>query len=164
MSFKNSLKDTSFHIFIKLFRDLSLSRMLVEFILKAVYFTMFGKTFQIYGVHIPRKCIESRNFYWCQPTLLHSKLFPKFLLSLRSQREITDCRKKCCLGEWVIYWFSQAAFCSNICFPQQQKGMEESMIYFIKIQSEKMKMTWNIRLFTFCMIRNFYKCDSFIVF
>ena len=32
---------------------------------------MRGKNFQIYGVHIPRKCIES----W------HSKLDPKFFLS-----------------------------------------------------------------------------------
>ena len=30
---------------------------------------------------------------------------------------------------------------SKICFPQQQKGVEETMICFIKIQSENMKMT-----------------------
>ena len=41
---------------------------------------------------------------------------------------------------------------SKICFPQQQKGVEETMICFIKIQSENMKMTWNIRFFIFCMI------------
>ena len=34
------------------------------------------------------------------------------------------------------------------------------MICFIKIRSENMKMTWNIRLFIFCMICNFSKCDD----
>ena len=29
---------------------------------------------------------------------------------------------------------------SKICFPQQQKGVEETMICFIKIQSENMKI------------------------
>ena len=45
----------------------------------------------------------------------------------------------------------------------KQKGMEKTMIHFIKIQSENMKMTWNIILFIFCMICNFSKCDNFIV-
>ena len=52
---------------------------------------------------------------------------------------------------------------SKICFPQQQKGVEETMICFIKIQSENMKMIWNIRLFIFCMICNFFKCDGLTV-
>ena len=40
------------------------------------------------------------------------------------------------------------------------------MICFIKIQSENIKMTWNInlfKLFYFCMICNFLKCGSFTV-
>ena len=37
------------------------------------------------------------------------------------------------------------------------------MICFIKIQSENMKMTWNISLFTFCMICNFSRCDGLAV-
>ena len=37
------------------------------------------------------------------------------------------------------------------------------MIFFIKIQSENMKMTWNISLFIFCMICNFSECDGFTV-
>ena len=53
---------------------------------------------------------------------------------------------------------------SKICFSQQQKGEEETMICFIKIQSENMKLTRNIRLFIFCMICNFFKCDGFTVF
>ena len=32
-----------------------------------------------------------------------------------------------------------------------------------KIQSENLKMTWNIRFFIFCMIWNFFKYDGFIV-
>ena len=30
---------------------------------------MCGKIFQIYGVHIPRKCIDSRHFYSCSSPL-----------------------------------------------------------------------------------------------
>ena len=34
-------------------------------------------------------------------------------------------------------------------FTPRQKWWEEAMIYSIKIQSENMKMTWNISLFPF---------------
>ena len=44
--------------------------MLVEFSIKVVYSTMCITTFQIYGVHIPRKCIESSCFYSCSPSSL----------------------------------------------------------------------------------------------
>ena len=37
------------------------------------------------------------------------------------------------------------------------------MICFIKIQSEIMKMTWNISLYIVCMICHFSKCDDFTV-
>ena len=50
-------------------------------------------------------------------------------------------------------------FCPNFqifCFPQQQKRVEKTMICFIRIQSENKNMTWNIRLFIFCMICNFF--------
>ena len=40
-------------------------------------------------------------------------------------------------------------------FPPRQKGWEEAMICTIKIQSENMKMTWNISLFPFGMIAIF---------
>ena len=55
----------------------------------------------------------------------------------------------------------QAGFFENI-FPQDERR-GETMICFIKSQSENMKMTWNIRLFMFCMIYDFYKCDGFTV-
>ena len=37
------------------------------------------------------------------------------------------------------------------------------MICFIKIESENMKMIWNIELFIFCMIYDFSKRDGFTV-
>ena len=43
------------------------------------------------------------------------------------------------------------------------KSVEETMICFIKIQAENMKMTWNISLYISCMICNFSKCDGFTV-
>ena len=58
----------------------------------------------------------------------------------------------------------QVKFFENL-FPPRAKnnGVEETMICFIKIQSENMKMTWNIGLFICCMIYNFCKCDGFTV-
>ena len=37
------------------------------------------------------------------------------------------------------------------------------MIYFIKIQSENMTMTWNISLFIFSVICNFFRYDDFLI-
>ena len=37
------------------------------------------------------------------------------------------------------------------------------MICIIKIQSDKMKITWTISLFIFCMIYYFCKCDGYTV-
>ena len=45
----------------------------------------------------------------------------------------------------------------------KNKGVEETMICFIKIQSENMKMTWNISLFICYMIYIFSKFDGFTV-
>ena len=63
MPFKINLKDFIVSYFYKLLSALSLSRMLAEFFLKFVDSSMCGKNFQIYGVDIYRKCIESRQFY-----------------------------------------------------------------------------------------------------
>ena len=55
----------------------------------------------------------------------------------------------------------QVQLFENLCSPRaKNKMMEENMICFIKIQSEKMKITWNNSLFIFCMIYNFSKCDG----
>ena len=48
----------------------------------------------------------------------------------------------------------QVEFFENL-FPPRQKGLEEAMICSVKIQSENMKMTWNISLFPFGMIAIF---------
>ena len=42
------------------------------------------------------------------------------------------------------------------------KRVDKTMICFIKIQPENMKMTWNIS-FIFRMIYNFCKCGGFTV-
>ena len=60
--------------------------MLVEFSLKLLHSTMCGKNLQIYGVHIPRKRIDSRHFYSCPSAY---KTLPKFLSSCPRQKEIT---------------------------------------------------------------------------
>ena len=48
-------------------------------------------------------------------------------------------------------------------FPPTAEKSGGIMIYFIIIQSENMKMTWDINLFIFCMICHFFKCDGFTV-
>ena len=126
--------------------------MFVESSLKVVYSTMYGKKFQIYGVHIPRKCIESRHFYSC-PLPPHSVLTLKFLSSHPSQKEITH--SQLLITQLIIP--RQHFFWKSAPPPQQQKGVEETMICFIRIQSENMKVVWNIRLFVFCVICNFFK-------
>ena len=47
---------------------------------------------------------------------------------------------------------------------QKKQGVEKTTICFIRIQSENIKMTWNIGLFIFCIICNFSKCGDFKVF
>ena len=56
----------------------------------------------------------------------------------------------------------QVEFFENL-LPPKTEGVDEAMICSIKIQSENMKMTWNISLFTFWMVFNFSKCDGFTV-
>ena len=57
----------------------------------------------------------------------------------------------------------QVRFFENLLPFPKTKGAEEIMILSIKIQSETVKMTWNISLFIFRMICNFSKCDDFTV-
>ena len=49
--------------------------MLVEISLKVVYSNTCGKSYQIDGVRIPKKCIESIHFYSCDLPP-HLKLVP----------------------------------------------------------------------------------------
>ena len=49
----------------------------------------------------------------------------------------------------------KGVFFRNSVSPDSKKGVEETMICFIEIQSENMKMTWHIKFFIFCTICNF---------
>ena len=62
----------------------------------------------------------------------------------------------------VIHSKLQAEFFENL-FPRKTKGVEKTIICFIKIQSKNVKMTWNNSSFIFCMVCNFCKCDGFTV-
>ena len=107
------------------------------FFLKLAYSTMCGTNCQICVVHISRKCIGSRHCYSCPSTL---KTRPQ-VLAITTYSE----------GN---YSFLQVAFIQKSVFPK--KGTEETMICFIKIQSENTKMTWNIALLIFCIICSFF--------
>ena len=64
----------------------------------------------------------------------------------------------------VLHSKLQVQFFENLFPPRaKNKEVEETMICFIKIQSENMKITCNISLSIFCMICNFPKCDGFTV-
>ena len=119
--------------------------------------------------------VNSVAYHLC-PSVLASGIHPYFfkLLRVLSVSRV-----------WVNLWCSHQTIKLNLCifthapvlhsklqvqffenlFPPRakNKGVEETMICFIKIQSENMKMTWNISLFICCMIYNFSKCDGFTV-
>ena len=80
--FQDQLQGYILLYFYNFLRALSLFRMLVEFSLIFVLFHHVWEKFSIYGVHIPRKSIESA-------LLPQSKLSPQFLSSHPRQREIT---------------------------------------------------------------------------
>ena len=127
LSLEICLRYTSFHISLISLGFYLSPECLLNF-LWLVYSTMCGKNFSIYGVHIPRKCIESMHFYSCPSPPLKTP------------------------GR--IFWKSVSP---------KTKGMEKTMICFIKIQSENSKMKWNISFFICCLICNFSKCDGFTV-
>ena len=56
----------------------------------------------------------------------------------------------------------QAEFFENLFPPTAERGGENYDLLY-QIQSENMKMTWNIRLCLFCMTYNFSKCDGVTV-
>lgn len=64
---------------------------------------------------------------------------------------------------WKLLIPHQTEFFLRICFPSVERGQGETMIYFTKIQSENMTMTWNISLFIFSVICNFFRCDDFLI-
>ena len=101
LSFKISLRDTSFHFSLKN----------ACWIFWLLYSNMYSKTFSICGVHIVRKCIESTmHFYSCPHPPLKTP------------------------GR--IFWKPVS---------QRRKGWRKLWFCSIKIQSENMKITWNIK-------------------
>ena len=58
-----SLNDTSFHISLNSWKFFLSTDCSLNFLLYVPL--CVGKLFQFYGIHIPKKCIESRNFYSC---------------------------------------------------------------------------------------------------
>ena len=101
--------------------------MIFEFSVKLLYSTMYGKKFS---------------------NLWKMYRFEAFLpMPLPTQDSLpSSCHHV--LGRKKLL-IPPGSIASKICFPQQQKGVEETMICFIKIQSQNVKMTWNIRLLYF---------------
>ena len=134
--------------FYELLRTFSLSSMLVEFSLKLVYIPPCVENFFKFMVFtFLENALNLGIFTHVSP---HSKLAPKFLLSHPRQKEITH---------------SQGSIFPKICFPNSRRGGGNYDLLYqnTKIQSENMKMTWDIRLFIFCVICNFFKCDGFTI-
>ena len=112
----------------------------IEFCLKVLYSIIGRKNFWIYGSHIPRKCIDLRHF-WSFPT---QNLPSNFCHQILGRRKLL---------------VTPGSILSKMCFSQRQKGVEKTMICFIKIHSENMKMTWNIMFFMYRMICSFFKSN-----
>ena len=121
--------------------------MLSEFSLKLVYIApCVGKIFKFMVFTFLENALNLVIFTQVPP---HSKLAPKFLSSHPRQKEITC--------------FPREHFFKNL-FPTTAERVQETMICFIKIQSENMMITWGIiRLFIFCMTCNFFKRDGFTI-
>ena len=115
--------------------SLFLSRLFIQISVKLLYSTMCEKCVQFYGVHIRGKCIDSRHLYSC-----FSPLNPP----LPTPPPSSSCLHT--LGRRKLL-IPPGSILSKICFPQQQKEVEETMFCLMKNQSENIKMTWNIRFF-----------------
>ena len=114
--------------------SLSLYRILVEFSPSNFYMPpCVAKFFKFMEFTFLENALIRGIFTCITP---HSKLAPNFLSSRPRQKKVTHS-------------------------PRQQKKVKETTICFIKIQSENMKMTWNIRFFIFGVTCNFFKCDGF---
>ena len=107
---------------------------------------MCGKNLRIYDVHIPRKCIKSRNFYSSASPL---KTYPT----------------SCChhtIGRGKLLIPTGSIFFQKSVSPTAETGgAKYDLLYQNSIK--KMKMTCYIRLFIFCMICNFFKCHGLTV-
>ena len=90
--------------------------------------------------------------------------FEAFLLMIFHTQNLLPSSCHHAIGRRKLVIPPQAAFFRKSVSPNSRNGRRErTMICFMKIQSEYMKMTWSIRFFIFCMICNFSKCDGFTV-
>ena len=133
LSFKISLRDRSFYISLNCL-GFYLSRCLLNF-LWLVYSNKCGKKFSIYGVHIRRKSLNL--CFFTHASVPHSKLLVNF------------------------FWKSFSPKTERMGGSYDLLSKSARANGSIKIQSESMKMAWNISLFPFGMIAVFSKCDGF---
>ena len=114
--------------------------MLVEFSLKLLYIPPYvGKIFKFMVFTFLENVLNLGIFTHVAP---YSKLSPKFLSSHPRQKEIIHSPRQ---------------------FPPTPERGRGKYDLYIKLQSENMKMTWDIRLIIFCMIFIFFKCNGLAV-
>ena len=140
------MHDISFHISINSLGFYLSPKCLLNFLSNLYIPPCVGKIFKFMVFSFLENALNLGIFTHAFPP--HSKLSPKFLSSHPRQREINHSPR--------LQFFENP-------FLQQQKGVEETMISFIRIQSENMKMTWNSKLFIFCMMCNFFRYFGFTV-
>ena len=101
-----------------------------------------------------KKLVNSVFYHPC-PSRLASRIHP-FIFLLTLLTHIPRKSLNLCFFTHAPVPHSKllVEFFENL-FPPRQKGLEEAMICSVKIQSENMKMTWNISLFPFGMIAIF---------
>ena len=140
-------------------------------------FLMFSLFEKYRNPQVRTKKLANSVFYHPCPSRLASGICPYFFKLLRVLPlsrmlvEFSDLYIPPCVGksfQYMVFTFEnslnlcifthcpvlhlelQVQFFENL-FPLRAKNnrAEETMIYFIKIQSENMKMTWNISLFSY---------------
>ena len=153
--FKINLKDTSSFVSIN---SLGLSpRLLLSFLSNLSQISHPGREdFQVCSVQILRKCT-------CKLKKLNLYIFMHYTLSQTFPQDLSSSPLPPPQTEGNYLFLTRQIFFLRICFPPAERGQGETMIYFIKIQSENMKMTWNISLFIFSVICNFFRCDDFLI-
>ena len=115
--------------------------------------TSFHISLNSLGFYLSPECLL--NFLWLVYSTMCGKIF-QFMVFMFRENALNLC---IFAHAPVPHSKLQVEFFENL-FPPNTKGVEETMICFIKIQSENMEMTWNIRLFICCMICNFAKRDG----
>ena len=106
---------------------------------------MCGKNFQIYGAHIPRKCIDLRDFYSC---LSHSKLARKFLSPHPRLKKNTQSPKA---------GFFQKSVSHNCRKEWRNYGLLFSQKYEDDLERKDFYILYDLQFFKNVMALQFYK-------